>query len=235
MPRTTPDQAPARYAQWLDEVKRGSEFSTYDDYEQFIAVLARRNPRTPPERLEFIARSWARAGADGRIELWADPSTSMSIPCCTSAIRRKPAGARSSAPLLFVPADESELAKRMAGEIGEAALARSCSRTSRLRRSRGAGHMMHHERPEESRRAARGGSSPTAVARNRPSFLPTAYESTAWLQPIRKQAAGEFLERSAPGRLRQRLAASARASPAQSRSNSPSMPFARSRCPRRRR
>jgi pimeloyl-ACP methyl ester carboxylesterase len=73
LPRTDAVQAPARYAEWLDEMKRGATFATYDSYEQFMRVLARRNPRTPPDRLEFVARSWARQGADGRIELWADP------------------------------------------------------------------------------------------------------------------------------------------------------------------
>ncbi len=61
MARTTPDQAPARYAQWLDEVKQGVEFTVYESYEQLVRVLARRNPRTPRDRVEFIARSWGQA------------------------------------------------------------------------------------------------------------------------------------------------------------------------------
>jgi pimeloyl-ACP methyl ester carboxylesterase len=73
LPRTNAEQAPARYAEWLDEVKTPATFATYDNYDQFMRVLSRRNPRTPPDRLEFVARSWARSGADGRIELWADP------------------------------------------------------------------------------------------------------------------------------------------------------------------
>ena len=45
LPRTSAEQAPARYAEWLDEVKQGSRFSTYETYEQLMRVLARRNPR----------------------------------------------------------------------------------------------------------------------------------------------------------------------------------------------
>lgn len=148
MARTTPDQAPARYAEWLDEVKQGSEFATYDDYEQLVRVLARRNPRTPPERLQFIARSWARQRDDGRIELWADPKHRRVNPVLYQRDQAEACWRAIAAPVLFVTADQSELAKRVASDIDEQRL-RELLRNVTPVTVRGAGHMMHHERPEE--------------------------------------------------------------------------------------
>jgi pimeloyl-ACP methyl ester carboxylesterase len=148
LPRTNAEQAPARYAEWLDEVKQGSAFATYDTYEQFMRVLTRRNPRTPPERLEFVARSWARQGADGRIELWADPKHKRVNPVLYQRDQAEACWRAIVAPLLLVFAEESELTKRMAGEISEERLQALFQNVS-TKLIRGAGHMIHHERPEE--------------------------------------------------------------------------------------
>ena len=148
MPRTTPDQAPARYAEWLDEVRQGSRYAVYDDYEQFVRVLARRNPRTPPERLEFIARSWARRTEDGRIELWADPKHKRVNPVLYQRDQAEACWRAIQARMLFVRGGASELAARMAGEMSEARL-REIFRDIRSATIAEAGHMMHHERPQE--------------------------------------------------------------------------------------
>jgi pimeloyl-ACP methyl ester carboxylesterase len=52
------------------------------------------------------------------------------------------------APLLLVLAEESELTKRLAGEIEEDRL-RGLFANVTTAMMRGAGHMIHHERPEE--------------------------------------------------------------------------------------
>src|SRR5690606_20078784 len=45
LPRTSPDEAPARYAQWLDQLHKPPRFALYDNEEQLITVLQRRNRR----------------------------------------------------------------------------------------------------------------------------------------------------------------------------------------------
>lgn len=148
LPRTNPRQAPERYAEWLDEVKHGNSFATYDSYEQFMRVLARRNPRTPADRLEFIARSWAREGADGRIELWADPKHKRVNPVLYQRDQAEACWRAIAAPLLLVFAEESELTKRIADEIAADRLRTLFSNVTTAM-IRGAGHMIHHERPDE--------------------------------------------------------------------------------------
>lgn len=142
---TSPDQAPARYAQWLDEVKHGSEFNVYDSYEQLVRVLARRNPRTPDDRLDFIARSWARSRADGKIELRADPRHKRVNPVLYSREQAEACWRAIEAPLLCVLGGKSELMKRMGDEQQLRALLGTASITT----IEDAGHMMHHERPRE--------------------------------------------------------------------------------------
>ncbi|HEY5756287.1 MAG TPA: alpha/beta hydrolase [Steroidobacter sp.] len=148
MARTTPDQAPARYAQWLDEVKQGVEFNVYENYEQLLRVLARRNPRTPRDRLEFIARSWGQTRGDGKIELRADPKHKRSNPVLYSREQAEACWRAIEAPVLFVLGDQSDLVKRMGDELAETRL-RSIYRNLTFATVNDAGHMMHHERPDE--------------------------------------------------------------------------------------
>ncbi|MFC4310660.1 alpha/beta fold hydrolase [Steroidobacter flavus] len=148
MPRTTPDQAPARYAQWLDEVKQGTEFAVYESYDQLVRVLGRRNPRTPRDRVEFIARSWGQPRDDGKIELRADPKHKRVNPVLYSREQAEACWQAIEAPVLFVLGDQSDLVKRMGDELAEAKL-RSIYRNLSFATVSDAGHMMHHERPDE--------------------------------------------------------------------------------------
>ena len=71
LPATRPEQAPARYAQWMDEVKglhRGEQaLKTYPDAAGVAARLQKTNPRLPADKAHWLARQWAepRLGADG--------------------------------------------------------------------------------------------------------------------------------------------------------------------------
>ena len=146
MPRTQPDQAPARYREWLDEIKRGVQFATYDSFEHFAAILARRNPHTPPERLDFIARSWGRQRADGRIELRADPRHKHVNPVLYQRDQAEACWKEIAAPLQFVIGERSDFAKRMTEEMA-AEQRRAVFGSAATVTVAGAGHMLHHEQP----------------------------------------------------------------------------------------
>ena len=146
--RTTPDQAPARYTQWLDEVKHGSEFAVYENIEQLIKVLARRNPRTPTDRLDFIARSWSQVRSDGKVELRADPKHKRVNPTLYQRDQAEACWHAIEAPLLFVLGDQSDLVKRM-GDTFDVARRREVFRRGTFASVKDAGHMLHHEQPEQ--------------------------------------------------------------------------------------
>jgi pimeloyl-ACP methyl ester carboxylesterase len=146
--RTTSDQAPNRYRQWLDEIRDGSYFITYDSFETFATALGKRNPRTPRERLEFIAQSWGRLNAEGRVELWADPKHKRVNPTLYQREQAEACWAAITAPILLVMGDESEFGKRFTREFTSERLHATFKQVT-VAEVRGSGHMLHHEQPEE--------------------------------------------------------------------------------------
>lgn len=144
--RTMPDQAPTQYRQWLDQIAAGTQFAIYDSFAHFAGILGRRNPRTPPAHLDFIARSWGRERADGRIELRADPRHKRVNPVLYQRDQAEACWKEITAPVLLVAGDQSEIARRMAAELTMQHLA-TLFRDVRIETLGGAGHMMHHEQP----------------------------------------------------------------------------------------
>ena len=144
--RTAADQAPQRYREWLDELVDGTAFARYDSFAQFEKVLTRRNPRTSADRIAFIARSWAQQ-RDGIVELRADPRHKRTNPVLYQREQAEACWRQIAAPVLYVAGDESDMARRMDGEISPDRL-QSIFRDVRTVAVAGAGHMMHHEQPE---------------------------------------------------------------------------------------
>ena len=143
---TTADQAPARYREWLDEIAAGSRFAIYETFAQFESVLARRNPRTPPDRLAFIARSWARVRDDGRIELRADPRHKRINPVLYQRDQAEACWNAIAAPTLLAMGAQSEFAERLRSQTVEEKIGTLLPH-AQLATIEEAGHMMHHERP----------------------------------------------------------------------------------------
>ena len=148
MSATQPAQAPARYREWLDEIRDGVGFATYDDMAHFAKILARRNPRTPIDRIEFIAQSWGQVRADGRVELRADPRHKRVNPVLYQAEQTEACWRQIAAKVLMVAGDQSEFAKRIGGDGGQARLS-TVFRAIEFATVSGAGHMLHHEQPAE--------------------------------------------------------------------------------------
>jgi pimeloyl-ACP methyl ester carboxylesterase len=148
MSRTTPADAPSRYREWLDELVGGTHFATYDDFAHFTKILGRRNPRTPPAHLDFVARSWGRERADGRIELRADPRHKRVNPVLYQREQAEACWKEVTAPVLMVAGDQSEFARRLSQELSRENLA-VLFRDINVETIAGAGHMMHHERPAD--------------------------------------------------------------------------------------
>lgn len=140
-------QAPGRYREWLDELKEGTRFATYDDFDQFAAVLGRRNPRTPAEFIDFIARSWARE-RDGRIELRSDPRHKRVNPMLYQRDQAEACWREIAAPVMFVVGGLSDVAKRL-NDAATAERFKQQFRTLSIETLADTGHMIHHERPRE--------------------------------------------------------------------------------------
>jgi pimeloyl-ACP methyl ester carboxylesterase len=145
---TTPDRAPARYREWLDEVKDGTSYATYDTFEQLEKVLARRNPRTSAECIAFIARSWARQRDDGRVELRCDPRHKRVNPVLYQRDQAEACWREILAPLLFVVGDKADIAQRLTDSAAAGHFSQ-LFRSLTMATIADAGHMLHHERPAD--------------------------------------------------------------------------------------
>lgn len=146
MARTQPEQAPARYREWLDEVKRGTRYATYNSFDEFAGILGRRNPRTPPDRLDFIARSWGKEAADGTVELRADPRHKQVNPVLYQREQALACWRQITAPTQFLVGESSEFAKQMLLEMA-AERGQTMSGDISPVVIPNAGHMLHHEQP----------------------------------------------------------------------------------------
>jgi pimeloyl-ACP methyl ester carboxylesterase len=149
MAATKPEQAPKRYALWLDELHQGSGFRPYPDFGALADRLQKNNPRLARARAEFLARHWGREMPDGRVLLRGDPAHKIVNPVLYRYEEARACWSQASAPVLWVDAAESETLKRVGLSAEQYAERRAAFRDLRYATVQGAGHMLHHDQPEE--------------------------------------------------------------------------------------
>ena len=149
MAATKPEQAPRRYALWLEELHQGSGFRPYPDFGALADRLQKNNPRLSRARAEFLARHWGREMPDGRVLLRGDPAHKIVNPVLYRYEEARACWSEVSAPVLWVDAAESETLKRVGLSAEQYAERRAAFRNLRYATVPGAGHMLHHDQPEE--------------------------------------------------------------------------------------
>jgi len=145
--RAAPDQAPARYAEWLDAVRNGPRDPRYESAAAVVTALRRRQPRVSTERAEFIARVWTRATETGEVGLAFDPWHRLVNPVLYRREEAEACWRRVIAPVLLLLGTESEYRRRleMTDDIGAF---QRCFRDIEVHDLDALGHMLHHEAPE---------------------------------------------------------------------------------------
>jgi pimeloyl-ACP methyl ester carboxylesterase len=159
MPATAPSQAPQRYRQWLDELKTPASLAGYASLDDVAARLRRTNPLLPPGRAAWLARQWSREvaqpGGGTRYEILADAAHKRVNPVLYQVGEALECWKRIEAPLLWVEGDRSDVGRwwgtRYTKEEFHARLA--VVRRVDKRVLSPAGHMLHHDRPEDLARA----------------------------------------------------------------------------------
>jgi pimeloyl-ACP methyl ester carboxylesterase len=148
MSATKPQQAPARYARWLDELREASGFRPYASFAALADRLQKNNPRLARERAEFLARYWGRETADGRVLLRGDPAHKIVYPVLYRYEETRACWQQVSAPVLWLDAADSESLKRVGLSEAQYAERRAAFRDLRYATVADAGHMLHHDQPE---------------------------------------------------------------------------------------
>ncbi len=146
---TRPEQAPRRYARWLDELHTPPRLRPYKDFEELAARLRQGNPRLSGERANFLARHWGReAGADG-VLLRGDPAHKIVNPVLYRYEEVRACWQQVGAPVLWVDAADSDTLQRLGLTDAQHAQRRSAFPHLEYATVADAGHMLHHDQPEE--------------------------------------------------------------------------------------
>ncbi len=158
MPQTRPEQAPERYAKWMDELKswaRGElDLQTYLELSGVARRLMRTNPRLAQDKADWLAAHWAgqTTRADGT-PAWAIRGDASHKIVNANLYRVDEALALNrniAAPVLAVEAADGVLKtwKTRGFEDDFLARLREVPRIEIVRLEE-AGHMMHHDQPEQ--------------------------------------------------------------------------------------
>ena len=145
LPRTSPDAASQRYAQWLDQVRTPPVQRRYDSLEQLVAILRARNARLSEDKARFIAAAWTQRVETG-YELAADPAHAWVNPVLYRREEAEACWRRITVPVLLVLGELTDHGARLGADATDEYW-RSVYQTVRIVTVAGVGHMMHHEDP----------------------------------------------------------------------------------------
>ncbi|RYX88432.1 MAG: alpha/beta hydrolase [Comamonadaceae bacterium] len=152
---TRPSQAPGRYAKWIDELKsfhRGEmALKTYDDASGVAARLMKTNPRLAREKADWLAVHWAAANAAGKWEILGDPAHKIVNANLSQVPETLEIFKRITAPTLSVEASDNSLEKWWGDTytLAEFHERLRCVPDVRTGVVTDAGHMLHHDQPEQ--------------------------------------------------------------------------------------
>jgi pimeloyl-ACP methyl ester carboxylesterase len=146
LPRTQPSQAPARLAQWLDELRTPPEPADYASLAELATRVAKRNPRLSPERAQFVAACWSEPRPGGGVRLRTDPAHRRTNPYLYRREEMEACWRRIEARVLLVVGAASELLPRIEPEGGVEAF-KAIVPDLAIERVADAGHMLHHDAP----------------------------------------------------------------------------------------
>ncbi len=154
MPATTPDQAPGRYAKWMDELKKlhkgEMDLKAYDTSGGVARRLMKTNARLGEDKANWLATHWAQENAEGKWAILGQPAHKISNAQLYRVEEVTALYERISMPVLAVEASDNSLDMWWNGKF---TLAQYHERIKavpnvEIARIQDAGHMMHHDQPE---------------------------------------------------------------------------------------
>lgn len=151
LPDSRPEQAPMRYAKWLDQVRNPPALSDYATQADVAKRLRKTNPRLTNERAAFLAGHWAEKNAEGRWSIRADPAHKIINPVLYRVEEVLACWRAITAPVLWIEAGDTDALNHMgARKEARAEIDRriGCIADMRMALVPEAGHMLHHDQPE---------------------------------------------------------------------------------------
>jgi pimeloyl-ACP methyl ester carboxylesterase len=150
MRRFTPDEAPGRYANWLDQLRDTPSFRSYPDRPAFAARLQKENPRLSDEKAQFLALHMGEDDGAGGIHLAADPFHRWVNPIIYRVEEAMAMWRQVTAPVLWVTGADSFIFKQLfAVESADYRERIACFREVREVMLQECGHNLHHDQPQQ--------------------------------------------------------------------------------------
>lgn len=150
---TKPEQAPTRYAQWMDEMKalRVGEkaLRSYPSAEAVAQRLMKTNPRLDAHKAAWLAQHWAKPNAQGEWEILGHAAHKVTNANLFRVEEILAMYERITAPVLNVEASDNSLDNWWKGRFTLAEYHQRIQSVKTLRTVviEDAGHMMHHDQP----------------------------------------------------------------------------------------
>jgi pimeloyl-ACP methyl ester carboxylesterase len=150
LPASAPQQAPQRYAQWLERLREPATMRTYPNRQAVVARLQKTNPRLSERDADFLSCHWAEQGAGGQWQIRADPRHMRASPLLYQLDEVLACWRAITAPVLWVEAQDSTIWQWLGPQdSARAEIARrlACLANVTPRVMVDAGHMLHHDQP----------------------------------------------------------------------------------------
>jgi pimeloyl-ACP methyl ester carboxylesterase len=155
MAATRPAQAPRRYAKWMDELKafhRGEmALKAYDSVEGVAQRLMKTNRRLSQDKADWLARHWARPDAQGKWRILGDAAHKITNAQLYRVDEVLETYKAITAPTLAVEASDDSLVQWWQGKYTLAEYHERLRSVPDVRTAviQDAGHMLHHDQPEQ--------------------------------------------------------------------------------------
>ncbi|HSI47026.1 MAG TPA: alpha/beta hydrolase [Ideonella sp.] len=150
MPRSSPQDAPAKLTMWLEGLRSPRTLRPYASAAAVAERLRQTNPRLPLDKALWLATQWAEQSADGLWHLQADPAHKHPSALQYQAEEVLACWRRITAPLLWIEGRDTEAplwwGARYPHSEFEARLAVVPQVSAHALGD--CGHMVHHDQPE---------------------------------------------------------------------------------------
>ena len=151
LPGNAPEEAPVRYAKWLDELRVPPTMRPYASRDAVAERLRKTNPRLTVERADFLVGHWAREQEIATGTEWhicGDPAHKISNPQLYRVAEIMACWRNITAPVLWLNGQESALRKSLTS-VPDYAERLTNIKNLKLIDIDAAGHMLHHDQPKK--------------------------------------------------------------------------------------
>ncbi len=154
LPATSPDQASARYAKWMDDLKqlhRGElDLRAYDAVSGVARRLMKTNPRLGQDKANWLAQHWAGQKPDGRWSILGHTAHKVAGAHLYQLEEVLALYRRLSMPVLSVEASDNSMDLWWKGKYTLDEYHQRLVHVPNVETAviQDAGHMMHHDQPE---------------------------------------------------------------------------------------